>query len=272
VTSCALRMFDLGWLLRVLPNEPRLSTRHRVLPSSILAVLFLCLLTQPAMGSMNADLGNGPAATDNTNGGGTHQSLLEASAFPSATAVTSPGVHPPLACFPIHSLPLCWQSSQEVRPAPHPFRSLPRRQLLPRAAFTVLTKTLPPSSRPLKHEFGFDATRDEKFKAVEDAVILKSHVTRRLGITNVVPGADTIQSALAAASPGDELVLGDGTYQLSSTITIDKDITIRASNSRQAILDGGDSVQVMYISSGTVVLEGVVITRGSSSTVSPHAL
>ena len=66
-----------------------------------------------------------------------------------------------------------------------------------------------------------DTTHDEMFKAIEYAVIQKSHVTRRLGITHIVPGAETIQNALAAASPGDELVLGDGTYQLSSTITID---------------------------------------------------
>ena len=147
----------------------------------------------------------------------------------------------------------------------------PGAQLLPRAAFTVVTETLPPSS-PSKHEFGFDATHDEKVEAIEDARILKSHVARRLGIINVVPGADTIQNALAAASPGDELVLGDGNYTLSSTIVIDKDITIRASSSGQAILDGGDSRRVMYISSGTVVLEGVSITRGYSSYVSPHAL
>ena len=134
-----------------------------------------------------------------------------------------------------------------------------------------MTETLPPSSPP-KHEFGFNAARDEKFKAIEDAIILKSHVTRRLVITNVVPGADSIQNALAAASPGDELVLGDGTYNLSSTITIINDITIRASNSRQAVLDGGDSIQVMSIPSGTVVLQGVIITRGSYSNVSPHAL
>jgi hypothetical protein len=82
-----------------------------------------------------------------------------------------------------------------------------------------VTETLPPSSPP-KHEFGFNATREEKFKAIEDAVIMKSHVTRRLVITNVVPGADSIQNALAAASPGDELVLGDGTYNLSSTIRL----------------------------------------------------
>ena len=134
-----------------------------------------------------------------------------------------------------------------------------------------MTETLPPSS-PSKHEFGFDATHDEKVEAIEDARILKSHVTRRLGIINVVPGADTIQNALAAASPGDELVLGDGNYTLSSTIVIDNDITIRASSSGQAILDGGNSRRVMSISSGTVVLEGVSITRGYSSYVSPHAL
>ena len=110
-----------------------------------------------------------------------------------------------------------------------------------------------------------DTTHDEMFKAIEYAVIQKSHVTRRLGITHIVPGAETIQNALAAASPGDELVLGNGTYQLSSTIAITKTITIRAAYSRQAILDGGDRIRVMSISGGTVVLEGVIITRGSIS-------
>ena len=124
---CTLHMLNLGWLLRLLPKLLRSSTRHVVLPSWILAMLLLCLLVQPAMGSMNADLGHGSAATENTDGEATHQSLLEVSAFPSATADTSPGVHPPLVWFPIHSLPLCWQSSQEVGPAPHPFRSLPCR-------------------------------------------------------------------------------------------------------------------------------------------------
>jgi nitrous oxidase accessory protein NosD len=117
-----------------------------------------------------------------------------------------------------------------------------------------------------------DTTHDEKFEAIQDAIIQKSHITRRLAVINVVEGPDTVQSALASAAPGDELVLGDGTYLLSSTITIDKDITIRAMNSRQAILDGGNSIQVMTISSGTVVLEGVIITRGYSTDVSPHAL
>ena len=78
-----------------------------------------------------------------------------------------------------------------------------------------------------------------------------------------------MQNALASASPGDELVLEDGTYQLSSNISISKDITIRAENSGQAILDGGNSAQVMYISSGTVELEGLHIRKGNLNGVSP---
>ena len=92
----------------------------------------------------------------------------------------------------------------------------------------------------------------------------KSHVTRRLAIIHVDAGPGAIQSALMGASPGDELVLNNGTYSLSSTITIDKDITIRAATEGQAILDGGDSVRVLSITSGVVSLAGLSITRGSA--------
>lgn len=113
---------------------------------------------------------------------------------------------------------------------------------------------------------------EEKFMSTEVA-FEKSRITRRLNVKAVSPGASTIQDALAIASPGDELVLGDGTYQLSSTISITKDVTIRAANSRQAILDGGNSNRVIHIGSNTVVLlEGLVITNGKASLVSPHAL
>jgi len=110
-----------------------------------------------------------------------------------------------------------------------------------------------------------DTTHDETFKAIENAVIQKSRVTRRLAVIIVVPGATTVQDALASASAGDELVLRDGTYPVSSTISISKDITIRAANGGQAILEGGNSRRVMYISSGTVVLEGLSITKGYAS-------
>ena len=46
-------------------------------------------------------------------------------------------------------------------------------------------------------------------------------------------------------------------------LEINKDITIRAQNAGQAVLDGENARQVIKISSGTVVLEGLKITKGS---------
>ena len=82
----------------------------------------------------------------------------------------------------------------------------------------------------------------------------------------VSPGAGTLQVAINAASAGDTLVLADGTYTGSGTnlLEISKDITIRAHNSRQAILDGQNAQCIVYIASGTVALEGLDITRGLS--------
>ena len=63
-----------------------------------------------------------------------------------------------------------------------------------------------------------------------------SRVTRRLSVTNVQPGVN-LQTVVDNASPGDEIVLGDGTYTGSGTsasgsnmLYINKDITIRALN------------------------------------------
>ena len=72
-----------------------------------------------------------------------------------------------------------------------------------------------------------------------------SHVTRRLAVINVQPGAGTLQAALNAASAGDELVLADGTYTSSVTNVLDisKSITIRALNPRGAILSSNGVVR-----------------------------
>ena len=86
-------------------------------------------------------------------------------------------------------------------------------------------------------------------------------VTRRLTVTNIQPGDDLV-SAVANAAAGSELVLHNGTYSLSSTISIGKDITIRAQSMGMAVLDGQNSVRVLYISSGTVQLIGVNVTGG----------
>ena len=90
------------------------------------------------------------------------------------------------------------------------------------------------------------------------------HVARKLATINVSPGAGTLQTALDNANAGDTLVLADGTYTGSGSdvLTISKDITIRAQNAGQAILDGENTRRVIKINSGTVVLEGLNITKG----------
>jgi hypothetical protein len=103
-------------------------------------------------------------------------------------------------------------------------------------------------------------------KAVErqDVVPIGSRIMRRLTVTLVEPGAGTLQAAYDAASAGDVLELKDGTYtgSDSNVLEISKDVTIRAQNAQMAVLDGQDERRVVYITGGTVVLEGLAITRG----------
>ena len=82
----------------------------------------------------------------------------------------------------------------------------------------------------------------------------------------VEPGNGTLQVAYEAASAGDELVLRDGNYTGSggNVLEIAKNITIRAQIVGMAILDGENARGVVYISSGAVVLEGLVVTKGNS--------
>jgi hypothetical protein len=87
-------------------------------------------------------------------------------------------------------------------------------------------------------------------------------------VYNINPDEDDFPALVANAVAGTTFVLADGTYQLSGTIVIAKDITIRAQNEGEATLDGQDTHRVFEITSGTVVLEGLVITRGKVSGVS----
>ena len=72
---------------------------------------------------------------------------------------------------------------------------------------------------------------------------------------------------LAAAEDGDELVLADGTYLPTSTLSIDRNITLRAQNAGRAVLDGEKKRRVLSITSGTVLLDGLNITKGYSGDV-----
>ena len=94
---------------------------------------------------------------------------------------------------------------------------------------------------------------------------LVHHPTRSLAVITVQPGSGTLQAAVDAASDGDELILEDGTYTGSGSNVLDigKSITIRAQNPGQAILDGEEARSVVSITSGTVELIGLHITKGN---------
>ena len=98
------------------------------------------------------------------------------------------------------------------------------------------------------------------------------HVARRLATINVSP-SDNLQTKLNSAGAGDTLNLAGGTYtgSGSNVLEISKDITIRAQNSGQAILDGESARLVVYITAGTVALEGLDITKGYASVSSCQA-
>ncbi|MDC0526108.1 hypothetical protein OAO87_03820, partial [bacterium] len=115
----------------------------------------------------------------------------------------------------------------------------------------------------------FDAAASQMLVNASTSLVTTSHVARRLAVINVQPGAGTLQAAFNLASPGDELVLADGTYTGNgiNALNISKDITIRALNAGQAVLDGENARRVVYITSGTVVLDGLNITWGRISSV-----
>ena len=98
-------------------------------------------------------------------------------------------------------------------------------------------------------------------KSPENALALVPYpdARRQLATINVSPGAGTLQAAHDAASAGDVLVLADGTYTGTgiNVLEITKSITIRAANSRQAIIHGQDDRRGIKADTGgtTIVLE-----------------
>ena len=96
---------------------------------------------------------------------------------------------------------------------------------------------------------------------------------RRLAVINIGPAED-LQTAVDDANGGDVIVLADGNYTGNggNVVNINKDITIRAANAGQAVLDGEDSRRVVSITGGTVVLEGLDITKGYVIGVSARLL
>jgi hypothetical protein len=86
-------------------------------------------------------------------------------------------------------------------------------------------------------------------------------------IAHTVNSSVDMQSILDSASDGDEIQLEDGTntssYGTCGVLSIEKNIAIRAPHPGKAVLDGRNSMRVIFIHNGVVLLDGLKFTRTS---------
>ncbi len=81
--------------------------------------------------------------------------------------------------------------------------------------------------------------------------------------SNWVDAATSIQIAVDAASDGDTVLVDDGTYVLTTNVSITKGITVRSRNGYPAsIVDGNDATRCFYIDNTNAVLDGFTIQNG----------
>lgn len=78
--------------------------------------------------------------------------------------------------------------------------------------------------------------------------------------------ATNIQDAVDVASPGDTVFVTNGTYNLSSEISVTKAITIESVNGREVtIVDGQNAHRCFNLGNSTCVLNGFTIQNGNAS-------
>ena len=81
--------------------------------------------------------------------------------------------------------------------------------------------------------------------------------------TLYVSTGGNIQDAVNLAADGDLILVNDGTYLLSSSISITKNVIIRSQNGAAVtIIDGGNSVRCLYLNNIGTVLDGFTIRHG----------
>jgi hypothetical protein len=103
--------------------------------------------------------------------------------------------------------------------------------------------------------------------AAVDADVLKLAQGFRTPTETSVSNPEELKEALADPSI-DAIVLLDGVYNLTSTLDIDRSVSIRADAAGKAVLNGQGQVRVLYIhTSGTVDLNGLQITGGNAHDV-----
>ena len=76
--------------------------------------------------------------------------------------------------------------------------------------------------------------------------------------------AATIQAAITGATAGDEIKICEGTYAISTTLTVDKALTLTGVGSRLPVLDGQSSTRIMNITTGasTVNIDALHFRNG----------
>jgi hypothetical protein len=88
---------------------------------------------------------------------------------------------------------------------------------------------------------------------------------RRQGSRGCLSPTQDLQAAIQAAKPGATLVLCPGTWALSSTLLIKKDLTLLGAGADLTILDGGgqaDTVVSIVDSDATVTVHGLTVRGG----------
>ena len=78
--------------------------------------------------------------------------------------------------------------------------------------------------------------------------------------------ATDIQQAVSAASYGDEVLVTDGVYVVSSAVLVTNGVLVRSVNGpRATMVDGNQSTRCWYLTHVDAVIEGFTITNGMTS-------
>src|SRR5262249_28004936 len=84
-------------------------------------------------------------------------------------------------------------------------------------------------------------------------------------VNNFDSGPGSLRAALVGAAPGDTIVFAPSVHKITLTsgeLAVTKSLTILGPGSHQLTLSGNDASRVFDVSSGTVTIAGLTITRG----------
>jgi hypothetical protein len=91
------------------------------------------------------------------------------------------------------------------------------------------------------------------------------HKRKGKGQSSLKP-TDDVQAAIDHAAPGATIVFVPGTWAVTRTLVIAKDLTLVGAGAGQSILDGGQAVRVLQIApASTVTVQDLTITRGRAA-------